>query len=356
MSNAQRDSMIADSANGFLTRIGGVGRARKLRDSGTAFDGKAWQEMAELGWFGLLLPEGAGGLELGGRELVDLMETMGAQLAPEPVAEVIAAGIAIAAADASSPLLGEIVAGQAVVVPVAGGNFQLAGGRLAGAAKPTAHLASATHALIDTRDSRQYIVPLSAEGVTRTTFAAVDGTSFSALRLDVSLAHAMELNSGGQQSAAPAPASVLRLAYAAYLAGLADAAFAMALDYLKTRKQFGVAIGNFQALQHRAATLYVRIASLKALLGEVAGTMGTGRLAAASAAAAFAATDASLQVTKECIQFHGAIGFADEHAIGLFLKRAMTVTAALGNSDECLDEYLRHSQDGADRAQTSSAA
>ena len=57
MSNAQRDSMIADSAKAFLTRIGGVGRARKLRDSGTAFDGKAWQEMAELGWFGLLLPE-----------------------------------------------------------------------------------------------------------------------------------------------------------------------------------------------------------------------------------------------------------------------------------------------------------
>lgn len=356
MSDVQRDSMIADSAKVFLAKIGGVGRARKLRESGTAFDSIAWQEMAELGWFGLLLPEEAGGLGLGGGELVELMETMGAQLALEPVAEVIAAGIAIAAADASSPLLGEVAAGQAIVVPVAGGNFQLTGGRLAGAAKPTAHLASATHALIDTRDGRHYIVPLSAEGVTLTTFAAVDGTSFSALRLDISLAQATPLDGRSQGSAVPAPAAVLRLAYAAYLAGLADAAFAMALEYLKTRKQFGVAIGNFQALQHRAATLYVRIASLRALLGEAAGTMGTGSFAAASAAAAFAATDASLQVTKECIQFHGAIGFADEHAIGLFLKRAMTVTAALGNADECLDEYLRHTRDDAGLAQTSSAA
>lgn len=344
MSRAQHDTMIADSAKTFLERIGGVGRARRLHDAGTTFDADAWQEVGRLGWCALLVPEEAGGLGLGGRDLCDLMEVLGAQLAREPVAEVIAAGAAIAAADASSSLLRGLAEGSAIVIPVAGGNFQLSGNRLVGAAKPVAHLASATHALTQTRDGGIYVVPLSATGATLTTHIAVDGSSFSRLQLDTPVAEAEELRSARGQQPLDAASALVQLAYAAYLAGLADAAFSIALAYLKTRKQFGVAIGSFQALQHRAATLYVRIASLRALLDEVASSTARKSFPAGAAAAALLATETALQVTKECIQFHGAIGFADEHPIGLFLKRAMSVAAALGTADECLDQYLRHAR------------
>lgn len=356
MNSMRHDAMIADSARVFLARIGGPSRLRTLRDSGTALDGKAWKEMAELGWFGLLVPEAAGGLGLGARALCDLMEALGAQLGREPVAEAIAAGAAIARTDAASPLLTGIIEGSAIVIPVSGGNFQLSGSRLAGTAKPAAHLAAATHALIETRDEHLYMMPLDAAGVTLTTYAAVDGSSFSTLQLDVAVEETVKLKPASGTHVLDEATAITRLAYAAYLAGLADAAFALALDYLKTRRQFGVPIGSFQALQHRAATLYVRIASLRALLHEIACSAGHENFAAGAAAAAFAATETAYQVTKECIQFHGAIGFADEHVIGLFLKRVMIVAAALGTADECLDDYLRHARNGFSPAQLNSAA
>jgi alkylation response protein AidB-like acyl-CoA dehydrogenase len=340
------DSMIADSARAFLSRIGGVSRARKLRDSGKAFDAGAWNEMAQLGWFGLLVPEEADGFGLGGHELVELMEALGAQLAGEPVAESIAASVLLASAEGSSSLLGEVIAGSAIVVPVPGTNFKLADGRIRGVSRPVVNLAEATHALIEVAgDSREiHVVPLKNAGVELHTQATVDGRTVSELRLDLLLETANRIKVQDASVALEKVQAVTRLAMAAYLAGLADAAFAMALEYLKTRKQFGVAIGSFQALQHRAATVYVRIASVRALISECARTFGAERFDGAAAAAASAASEMALHVTKECIQFHGAIGFADEHDIGLYLRRAMSTIAGVG--DDCLDAFSKATSDG----------
>lgn len=342
------DSMIADSARIFLSRIGGVSRARKLRDSGMAFDPGAWNEMAQLGWFGLVVPEAAGGLGLGGHGLVELMEALGAQLAGEPVAESIAASVLLSRGDGSSSLLEEVIAGSAIVVPVPEASFKLAGGRISGVSRPVVNLAEATHALIEVagESSAIYAVPLKNAGVELDTQATVDGRTVSKLRLDLPPEAANRIKVQDTSRALGNVQAVARLATAAYLAGLADAAFAIALEYLKTRKQFGVAIGSFQALQHRAATVYVRIASVRALISECARTFGAERFDAAAAAAACAASEMALQVTKECIQFHGAIGFADEHDVGLYLRRAMSTIAGIGDSRDCLDAFSKATSAG----------
>jgi alkylation response protein AidB-like acyl-CoA dehydrogenase len=123
---------------------------------------------------------------------------------------------------------------------------------------------------------------------------------------------------------------VMRLGYAAYLVGLAHEALQMALDFMKIRSQFGTPIGTFQALQHRAATCYVDASASRALVYEAARCFRSPTRARAVAAAKARASAAALHVTKECVQFHGAMGFADEHDIGLYLRKAMTFASRLG--------------------------
>jgi alkylation response protein AidB-like acyl-CoA dehydrogenase len=123
----------------------------------------------------------------------------------------------------------------------------------------------------------------------------------------------------------------------AEMLGVIEAALQMALAYMRTRVQFGKPIGSFQALQHKAADLYVQQELLRAVLqdalSELDGTAATelerSRLASRCKARA---CDAGLRVTREVIQLHGAIGFTDEHDVGLYLKRALVLAAWLGNA------------------------
>ena len=120
------------------------------------------------------------------------------------------------------------------------------------------------------------------------------------------------------------------VASAAELLGVMGAAHDMTVEYLKSRVQFGKPIGSFQALQHRAVNDYAQIESARALLYQVCLQGEPVSPAMASALKAFA-SGTGLATTKSAIQMHGAIGFTDEHDIGLFLKRAMWLSAYLGN-------------------------
>ena len=126
------------------------------------------------------------------------------------------------------------------------------------------------------------------------------------------------------------------LATAAYLLGAMERAFALALDYLRTRQQFGRVIGSFQALQHKAADLRLQIALTRASVESAAATLDGGatpdrRRAAVSRAKARAA-DASLLVTRQVVQLHGGIGYTDEHDAGLYLRKAMVLANLYGSA------------------------
>ncbi len=109
----------------------------------------------------------------------------------------------------------------------------------------------------------------------------------------------------------------------------------MSLDYLKTRVQFGKAIGSFQVLQHRAVDLHIQQELADAVLSEVVAQLDLAPDAVTRALAASRAksrcADAALAITRAAIQFHGAIGFTEDCDVGLYAKRAMTVAAWLGN-------------------------
>jgi alkylation response protein AidB-like acyl-CoA dehydrogenase len=112
-----------------------------------------------------------------------------------------------------------------------------------------------------------------------------------------------------------------------------EKAHEITLDYLRIRKQFGKLIGSFQALAHQAANMLIRIEATRSLLFQIAANNDVYRIDPAMAVAVKAkASEDGLAVTQAAIQLHGAIGFTDEHDIGLYLKRAMLLSSLFGNA------------------------
>jgi alkylation response protein AidB-like acyl-CoA dehydrogenase len=160
----------------------------------------------------------------------------------------------------------------------------------------------------------------------------VDGRKLATLNLadtpaDLIPAHPSSRN------AVDALHSLALMALSAELLGVMEQAQAITLDYLRIRKQFGKLIGSFQALQHQAANIYIRIEATRSLVFQVAANNDAYRIGPALAIAAKAkASEDAMFVTEACIQLHGAIGFTDEHDIGLYLKRAMLLSSLFGNA------------------------
>jgi alkylation response protein AidB-like acyl-CoA dehydrogenase len=154
-----------------------------------------------------------------------------------------------------------------------------------------------------------------------------DGGNFGTLILDGAPAEAID----GDASEA---LEHTIMASAAYLLGLMDRAFAITLDYMKTREQFGKKIGAFQALQHRAADMQIQLSLTRASVASAAATLDTAPTLAqrqsAVSRAKVRASDAAMVVTRTCIQLHGGIGYTDAYDIGLFLRKAMVLSPLYG--------------------------
>jgi alkylation response protein AidB-like acyl-CoA dehydrogenase len=327
------ETQIADSARAFVDKVGGISRARRLRQPWPAFDGDAWREMAGLGWLGLTAPAAAGGLGLPWRSAVVLLESAGSRLLPEPIVPAMA-GVALLAKSGQPGALAldDALAGRRICLPATRDP-----------ARGT-HLVLDAHAadtfLLEVRcDGRSValLVPRATRGLVVEFEETVDGGSLGRLGLEYVDIGALAQLAEGEAAGALFRDSrdFQRLGYAAMLTGLMESALAITVEYLKTRKQFGVPIGSFQAIQHRAASIYVDLLSSRALVYESAEAMGTPRQSFAAACAKARTSELAVKGVKECVQFHGAIGYTDEHDIGLFLRRAMSLSAAAGDAIAC---------------------
>ena len=323
--------MIRDSAAAIAPRQGDLKRIRALRFVDPGFDRAVWREMSEMGWPGLRVSEDKGGSGLGASEFCALCEELGAGLVPEPLIPV-----AMAASLLPSEHLTPVLAGERIVIPAwqeRASTFDLAGttelrdGKLHGK-KVFVPMASGADAFLVTVKGGLALVARDAPGLALDVDRTQDGGNFGTLRLDGAPAEAI----AGDAEAALDEAA---LATAAYMLGVMDRAFAMTLDYLKTRQQFGRLIGSFQALQHRAADLKIQLALTRASVESAAATLDASnvpaiRRAAVSRAKA-RASDAGMVVTRQCIQLSGGIGYTDEYDVGLFLRKAMVLSNLYGS-------------------------
>lgn len=191
-----------------------------------------------------------------------------------------------------------------------------------------------------------FLVPAAAPGLTVNPLPLIDSRNHARLHL-----HQVQVGAdallGAAGSALPALNRALdrgRVCLAAEMLGMSEKLFDMTLDYLKTRVQFDVAIGTFQALQHRAAQLYVELALARSAV--MAGldalddiSLSEGERQRLASLAKWKAGQMALKVVNEAVQMHGGIGVTDELDVGLFLKRIRVAQACLGDADFHCERY-----------------
>ncbi|HEU4737735.1 MAG TPA: acyl-CoA dehydrogenase family protein [Solirubrobacterales bacterium] len=342
---------IKSTANGFLASRFKSERIREIAASDSGFDEAGWQEMAELGWAGLALPEEWGGQGLGVVDLAVLFEEMGYALAPSPLLSNTIAGLALATAGSDEqrerwlrPLAaGELRGAPALLdagsaaVPL---QFELEPDKtgdglvLSGEKTLVMDAASADFFLVATADGRRHIVARDADGVTVKADESIDLTRrLSSLRLDgVEVAPENTLP-GAAEDYLPVFHRAC-VALAAESTGVAQRALEMSVEYAKDRQQFGRPIGAYQAVSHRCAQMLLETEnSRSAVYGAAwAADAEPESLPLAASMAKAYASDAGWRVPDMAIQVHGGIGFTWEHDLHFFLKRGRANAASFGDA------------------------
>ncbi len=184
-------------------------------------------------------------------------------------------------------------------------------------------------------------VARNAPGCTLTTTQTVEGRKLATLSLADTPADFIPPHPSSP-NAVESLHHLTLFALAAELLGVMEKAQEITFDYLRLRKQFGKPIGSFQALQHQAVNTYIRTEATRSLVFQVAANNEAYRIDPALAIAMKAkASEDAMFVTEACIQLHGAIGFTDEHDIGLYLKRAMLLSSLSGNAAAQRRRYVK---------------
>jgi alkylation response protein AidB-like acyl-CoA dehydrogenase len=369
----EEQSMLRDSARGLISDKAPVSHLRSLRDAkdATGFSRDLWKTFAEMGFSGLLVPENFGGSGLGCVEAGVVMEEIGRTLMPSPflatavlAASALSRGGSTAQKSEHLPKLvdGSLLAALAIdegakhrplqtaLQAVRSGNgFKLNGAKAFVVDGHTADLlivAARSAGAPGERDGLTlFLVDPKAKGIERERTAMVDSHNAARILFDN-----VEVNADGVLGEIDQGFALLegvlnigRGAVASEMVGLSEEVFGRTVNYLKERKQFGKLIGEFQALQHRAAHLYTEIeitraAVLKALqmLDDNFDHAG----AAVAVAKARAGTTATLAV-QEGVQMHGGMGMTDQFDIGFFMKRARVCQELFGDSNFHADQLAR---------------
>jgi alkylation response protein AidB-like acyl-CoA dehydrogenase len=293
-------------------------RVRELAEAGK-YDDDAWKELCELGWPGIFIDEEYGGQGLGVVELIILMEELGYALAPVPFLSNAAAGLIIQAAGSDEQK-------QRWLPGIASGEARGAVGLVRGDEAK----------LVPDGDSAELIVLCADGGVSVVPRSDADVEPFATM--DSTRRYARVRATGGEAldgEAGPGVGAGL-LAVAAELTGVAQRAMEMAVEYARDRKQFGRAIGAYQAVSHRCAQMLLETEGARSATYYGAWTADAEPESlelAASMAKAYA-SDAGWRVCSSSLQVHGGIGFTWEHDLHFFLKRAKVNALLWGSAAE----------------------
>jgi alkylation response protein AidB-like acyl-CoA dehydrogenase len=371
MTLTEDQTMLQDSVAPFMAAEGAIKtQLRHWRDTGCkdGFGHSLWKQFAELGLTGILIPEAQGGAGLGMVEAGVVLEEVGRNLTPSPfLTTAVAAVRALEGSAQAERWFPGIVAGDTVAALAidegkhhdpartamaakrSGNGFSLSGTKqfvVHGASADVILVAARTAGAAGEQDGLTlFAVERRAKGLDIENVAMVDSSKAARLTFDeVSVdADAVVGEIDGGWAPLSRALSAGRAGAAAELVGVASGAAAMTLDYLRQRQQFGKYIGEYQALQHRAAHLYGEIEIARAVAMKAAQSLDAGHERAAlmvSVAKAKAARVSALSV-QEGVQMHGGIGMTDEHDIGLFMKRDVVLGNLFGSATWHAGEVAR---------------
>ena len=350
----EEETMLGDMARGFLDRAAPVAKFREMRDAGKTHDAGLWKEMAAMGWAGVLVPESAGGSDMGFAAANVIAHEMGKTLAVSPFlssAVIAATALRQVSDDRAAAALAKIASGDVTYALAVDESIKFDpdgvqmearadgnGFRLSGKKQFVVDGALADRLLVLARTAdglTLFDIPSDREGITRDASSMIDARDAARITFEN-----VEATGEDVLGAVDNAMDVLRpainagqAALAAELTGLSAGAFGMTVGYLKERKQFGVEIGKFQALQHRAAHLWCEIEVTSSAILH-AGRMMDEDLANAEMAVSLAkarATQTAILAVQEGVQMHGGIGMTDAYDMGFYMKRARVGAEWLGD-------------------------
>ena len=355
--------MLRDTAHDFMKTEAPTTHFRKYRDMECkdGFSHDLWKQFAEMGFTGILIPEADGGMGMGHIEAGIVLEEIGRNLSPSPfLSTSVAAVEALKQADKAMRdrwfpgiIAGETIIGLAIdegtkhrpekiacLAERSGNGFKLSGHKqfvVQGASADMLIVAArTTGATGESEGITLFAVEKDASGLKVESARLVDSAMAAHIKLD-----GVQVNADAVIGEVDGGWAVLgkmfdagRVGAAAEMVGVGSGAMDITFDYLKTRKQFGQLIGEFQALQHRAAHLYGEMEGARSIVLKAQSMLDEGHakaelyVAAAKAKAGFAC---NLSV-REGVQMHGGIGMTDEYDIGLYMKRDRSLNEFFGDA------------------------
>jgi alkylation response protein AidB-like acyl-CoA dehydrogenase len=355
-------SMLRDSARDFMKSEAPVAHLRKYRDMNCkdGFGHALWKQFAEMGFTGILIPEDDGGLGMGHIEAGIVLEEIGRNLTPSPfLSTSVVAVEALKAADKAMRdrwfpgiLSGETVIGIAIdegkkhhpekialKAERSGNGFKLTGAKqfvVQGSSSDMLIVAARTAgAAGETAGITMFAVEKDAAGLSMDAARTVDSAMAARIAFDgvevTADAVIGEVDGGWEVLGKMLNAG--RTGSAAEMVGVGTGAMELTFDYLKQRKQFGKLIGEFQALQHRAAHLYGEMEMARSAVLKAQNFLDDGDPRGelyASVAKAKAGLACNRSV-REGVQMHGGIGMTDEYDIGLYMKRDRALAEFMGD-------------------------
>jgi alkylation response protein AidB-like acyl-CoA dehydrogenase len=365
--------MLADTLNRFISEQYGFATRDRIARSAHGFSSELWNRFGELGIIGALFDEASGGFGGGGFDIAVVFESLGRGLVVEPFLDTLIVGQAIARSgnDAQRALLGGLIDGSRIVALAHGepdSHYELArvttraerngdgdgsAWRLNGAKAVVQHGEQAALFLVSARpegadDSEAgvtlFLVPRDAPGVSVRGYPKIDGGRAAEVSFEnVILGDDALLGAAGEGFATLEYAIACGvLALCSEAVGAMDVAKDYTLDYLRTRKQFGVAIGSFQALQHRMADMLLEIEQARSAVINAAAALGAERKVRerAVSAAKYSISRIGALVAQECIQLHGGIGMTWELPLAHYAKRLVMIDHQLGDEDHHLERFV----------------
>jgi alkylation response protein AidB-like acyl-CoA dehydrogenase len=360
----EEQQMLKQSAKDFLKEHSPISALRTLRDTNDAngYDTSLWHDIAEMGWSCLTIAEEYGGLGFGYVGLGQVLEETGRLLVASPLVATVLLGttaINLGGSDAQkAALLPEIAEGKLLlalateesnahrpydVTTSATANDN--GFSISGKKKFVldGHVANTFIVSAKTANGFSlFLVPADADGISVERHIMMDSRNAATVTFDNVQIHGEALlgADGEGQAILEKTLDIGRIGLCAEMLGLMLEAYERTIAYLKERKQFGVTIGSFQALQHRAANMFCEIELCKSLVlnGLQAIDAGKDIRAIASMTKAKVGQIAQL-VSNEGIQMYGGIGMTDEEEIGWFMKRSRVAQQTLGGETYHLNRF-----------------
>jgi alkylation response protein AidB-like acyl-CoA dehydrogenase len=367
----EEQEFLRDTAKNFAQERTPVAHFRALRDSNdqNLWDKDIWQEMVNLGWSGILIPEEFGGSYFGVAGISVILQECGKTLTPSPL---FSTGVLGAYAisnfgtqEQKEQYLPKIVNGKITTALAVdeSSHHDPSKTSLTAEKKDDKYIlngkktfvidgASADVLIVLTRTSGNsgelagltlFIIDSNADGINKIKLDMADSRNYANINFnDVKCSNQDIL--GALESGGETVESILdigRIAISAEMLGNAESAFEITIEYLKQRKQFGVLIGTFQALQHRAAAMFCEIELTKsAVMAAVHGAdERSNELQRLSSLAKTIAGETLHLVSNEAIQMHGGIGVTDEYDLGFFIKRSRVAEQIFGSSTYHTERY-----------------